>query len=155
MNESLQVNVPRIEDLPYFYSPPVQFVYELTAAVAAGLYTYAGTPGVLTPLRNVMENAVYYIRSVSLIADIDELDFEAAILTAPLFQIYKPSEATVMLFKEPVIMNKFYQQFDFRGVYTTAKVDDQILASFKGILVQTPALIGKASITLKAIISAQ
>lgn len=151
----LQVNVPRIEDLPYFSSPPVQFVYESPATVGAGLYVWTDPPSPLTPLRNVMENAVYFIRSVSLFADIEEFDFQESLLISPIFQIFKPSEATVHLFKEPIIMNTFLQQFDFRAIYMTAKSADQILASFNGTLVQTPSLIGKTTITLKAIISAQ
>jgi hypothetical protein len=151
----LQVNVPRIEDLPYFSSPPVQFVYESPATVAAAMYTWNDAPSPLTPLRNVMENAVYYIRSVSLFADIEEFDFQSALLITPTFQIFKPSEATVHLFKEPIIMNTFLMQYDFRAIYMTAKAADQILAAFNGVLVQTPALIGKTTVTLKAIISAQ
>jgi len=155
MEKTYALHVPRIEDLPYWTSPPVQFVYESTVAVAAGIYTWADAPSPLTPLRNIMENALYFVRSVSLISDISELDFEAALLITPQFQIYKPSEATVHLFKEPILMNKFYQQFDFRTVYLTAKSADQILATFTGVLVQTPALVGKALMTLKAVISAQ
>lgn len=152
---TLQVNVPRIEDLPYFSSPPVQFVYESQISVALGLFTWADVPSPLTPLRNVMENAVYYIRSISLFADIEEFDFQGALVIAPSFQIYKPSEATVHLFKEPIIMNTFLRQFDFRSIYITAKTNDQILCSFTGVLAQTPALVGKANITLKAIMSVQ
>ena len=150
-----QVNVPRIEDLPYFSSPPVQFVYESLVNVALGLFTWADQPSPLTPLRNVMENAVYYIRSVSLFADIDEFDFQEALVISPSFQIYKPSEATVHLFKEPIIMNTFLRQFDFRSIYMTAKTNDQILCSFSGVIAQTPALVGKANVTLKAVLSVQ
>jgi hypothetical protein len=52
-------------------------------------------------------------------------------------------------------MNKYYQQFDYRLVWSRAKGANQLLGAFTGSILQGPALIGKTSITLKAIISAQ
>lgn len=152
--------VPRIEDLPYWSSPPIQFVYESTAALNAGAYTWTDQPSVLTPQRPLVDNAVYFFRSISLVANIAELDFESNILSAPprvpvQFYMYLTSDSQAVLFREPIVMNKYYQQFDYRLVWSRAKGANQLLAAFTGIVAQGPTLIGKASITLKAVVSAQ
>jgi len=147
--------IPRIEDLPYWTSPPIQFVYESTAALAAGVYTWNDAPLPLTPLRPIRENILYYFRTISLAADISEEDFTGAIVVNPQFLTFLQSTAQAPLFREPVQMNKFYVNFDYRLVWMTQSGQDQLFAAFRGTLLQTPALIGKNAITLKAIISAQ
>lgn len=147
--------VGRIEDLPYYTSPPIQFVYESTANLAVGAYTWNDAPSVLTPNRPILENALYYFRNITLAADIEEQDFTANIATEVQFSTFRVSDSRAILFREPINMNKFYQQFDYRLVWQTHRVDDQLLAAFVGSLVQGPGLIGKNSITLKAVISAQ
>jgi len=148
--------IPRIEDLPYWSSPPVQFVYESTAALAAGVYVWTDAPTVLTYIRPLLPNAVYYFRSVSLVADIAELDFEINEVDVPLFQMYLLGDSVgTPLFREPLLMNKYFDQFEYRLPWTPRRDGDQLLASFNGSLQQGINLIGKTSITLKAVISAQ
>ena len=147
--------IPRIEDLPYWSSPPIQFVYESPALLVAGSYYWNDQPSPLLPLRPLIDNGVYYFRSITLVADISELDFESNISTAPKFYTFLSADAKTVLFREPIIMNKYYQQFDYRLVWSRAKGANQLLAAFTGSILQGPALIGKLSITLKAIISAQ
>jgi hypothetical protein len=147
--------IPRIEDLPYWSSPPIQFVYESTANLIAGSYYWNDIPSPMSPVRPLIDNAVYFFRSISLIAEIDEVDFESNITSAPQFYTYTTSDAKTVLFREPIVMNKYYQQFDYRLVWSRAKGDNQLLGGFTGTILQGPTLIGKTSITLKAIISAQ
>lgn len=147
--------VASIEDLPYWTSPPIQFVYESTATLNAGLYQWTDLPSVLTPNRPIQNNALYYFRSITLTADIAEMDFEANILTSPEFFTFLQSDARAVLFREPLIMNKYYQQFDYRLTWISRQSDNQLFAAFSGTLVQGPALVGVNSITLKAVISAQ
>lgn len=147
--------VPRIEDLPYHTSPPIEFVYESTAALSAAVYTWADNPTSLIPDRPLMENSLYFFRSITLAADIEELDFTSNITTAPKFQMYLRGRAKAILFREPVYMVKFLQNFDYRLAWLTQHTKDQLFASFNGVLAQGAGLIGKTSITLKAIISAQ
>lgn len=162
------LSIPRIEDLPYVSSPPVQFVYESTAVLAAGVYAWADNPSPLTPTRPLQKNAIYFIRKVTLAADVSELDFESAIVTTPQFFTFLKSDAESLLFREPIQMVKFFDGFEFRQAFFVkqAVVDplsgfaagtsgDRILAAFRGVLLQTAALLGKADITLKAIMSAQ
>lgn len=147
--------VPRAEDLPYWGSPPVQYVYESTAQLAAGFYTWADVPSSLTPNRPVRPNVLYYFRNISMAADIAELDFTGAIVTVPQFNTHLVSDAVAPLFREPLLMNKFFDQFDYRLWWSSQQDNDRLRGTWAGVLQQTPALIGKDAITLKAIITAQ
>jgi hypothetical protein len=149
------LGVPRIEDLPYATSPPIQFVYESTAHLVLGNYLWADPPSPLLALRPVRPNTLYFIRNVTLSADVEELDFTTNIVTAPQFYGYMQSDSRAVLFREPLIMVKFMQQFDFRYAFRTQQENDQLFAGFTGQLVQGAGLIGKVAITLKAIIAAQ
>lgn len=147
--------VPRAEDLPYWGSPPVQYVYESTAILSAGFYTWADAPSILTPDRPVRPNVLYFFRNISMSADIAELDFTSAIVTTPQFNTHLVSDARAPLFREALLMNKFFDQFDYRLWWASQQDNDQLLGTWTGVLAQTPALVGKQSITLKAIITAQ
>jgi hypothetical protein len=147
--------VPRAEDLPYNTSPPIQFVYESTANLSIGYYTWNDTPSVLSTIRPILNNALYYFRSITLTADIEQLDFTSNISVSPKFYMFKESDNNAVLFREPVTMNTFYQNFDYRFFWQSHRGNDQLRAAFIGSLTQGASLIGKSSITLKAIISAQ
>ncbi len=159
MNDMVKVleksRVPRIEDLPYFTSPPVMFTYQKAASLVGGAYAWADRPSVLTPDRPILDNAVYYFRSVTMVADISELDFEASINVTPQFRTFLASDANTILFREPILMTRYFQNFDYRLVWTASRGDNQLRAGFTGTLLQTAGLLGKTSITLKAVISAQ
>lgn len=147
--------IPRIEDLPYWTSPPIQFVYESEATLNLGTYVWNDPPTVLTPDRPILANALYYFRNISLAADIAELDYQGALITTPQFFTFLQSDARGVLFREPITMNKYFENFEYRMVWSTQSGQDQLFAAFRGTLLQTLPLIGKQSITLKAIISAQ
>jgi hypothetical protein len=147
--------IPRIEDLPYATSPPLQFIYESTADLLLGNYVWADPPSPLASLRPIRTNVIYYFRNITLAADIEEFDFTSNLVTSPSFYSFLNSDSRAVMFREPVTMNKFYQQFDFRYTWRTQQEEDQLLGGFTGQLVQGAGLVGKASITLKAIISAQ
>lgn len=155
--------VPRAEDLPYWGSPPIQYVYESTATLSAGFYTWADTPSAFSPDRPVRPNVLYFFRNISMSADIEELDFTSAIVTTPSFNAHLQSDAKAPLFRESVLMNKFYNQFDYRlwwssqqgGDNSTRQSGDSLFGTWAGVLAQIPALVGKESITLKATITAQ
>lgn len=147
--------IPRIEDMPYYHSPAIQFVYESEALLSAGVYTWQDTPSVMTPQRPIIDNAVYYFRSLTMSADISELDFTAAIVTTPEFFTFLRGDAQVPHFREPIQMVKFFQNFTYRFLWRTQQANDIIYGAFRGTLLQTASLVGKDSITLKAVISCQ
>lgn len=149
------LNIPRLEDLPYATSPPIQFVYQSTASLNVGSYTWADDPSPLVPNRPVRANALYYFRSITLSADTAELDFTANIVTTPQFYTFLQSDARAVLFREPILMVKFFDQFDYRLTWKSQSTTDQLFAAFRGVLVQGGGLVGKATIQLTAVISAQ
>lgn len=154
-NPVLQLNVARAEDLPYWTSAPIQFTFESTASLSLGSYVWNDLPSVLTPDRPLLQTGLYYFRSLTLSADISELDFTANITVTPQFYAFLRSDSRAVKFREPVNMVKFFDQFDYRLFWDTPQVHDQLLCAFRGAMIQGPALIGKASITLTAVISAQ
>lgn len=150
--------VARIEDLPYYSSPPIEFTYTTSTPsgdFVAGKYTWADAPKALTPNRPLMVNAVYYFRSITLAADIEEVDFTSNIVTIPTFQMYLKSNNKAILFREPIYMVKFLQNFDYRFAWSTQQVNDVLYASFNGVLAQGPGTVGYTNIKLTAVISAQ
>lgn len=147
--------VPRIEDLPYHNSPPIEFVYKSSAAFIAGIYTWSDGPSILTPTRPLMENTLYYFRSITFSADIEELDFTSCIVTIPQFQMYLKGTQKAILFREPVYMVKYFQNFDYRFAWFTQRKEEQLYASWNGVLNQNANTVGKNPITLTAVISAQ
>lgn len=153
MDESRMV--PRLEDLPYSSSPPIQFVYQSTANLALGAYTWADAATVMVPNRPIRDNVLYYFRHITFSADIAEVDFTGNIVITPVFQSYRQSAGRVMIFREPVRMVSFLQSFDYRLTWLTPAGQDHVLGSFNGQINQGPGLIGKNRITLTAVIAAQ
>lgn len=157
MGNFKSLRIARLEDLPYWSSPPIQFTYESTADLALGVYTWTDTPSALIPNRPMIDNALYYFRHITLTADITELDFTANLLSTDRirFQTFLESDSRAPLFREEILMNKFYEAFTYRLTFQSGQGSDTLLAGFRGTLVQGAGLIGKNSVTLKAVISAQ
>jgi hypothetical protein len=172
-----KARVPRIEDLPYWTSPPVMFVYQSRTPLVGGMFTWADAPSTLTPDRPILDNAVYYFRSITMVADVSELDYEgslpqylpASFIVPPEFRMFLASDANTVLFREPIVMTKYFQNFDYRFIWTASRGqnsstvatasspsgDNHLLAGFNGVLLQSAGLLGKTYVTLKAVISAQ
>lgn len=149
------LNVPRMEDLPYISSPPVQFVYQSTVLLNLGQYIWLDNPSPLTVQRPILNNALYYFRSITLTADTEELDFTANIIDTPAFNMFRVSDASTPLFREGVLMPCFLQQMEYRLNWMSKRGNDALLGTFRGSLIQGPGLLGKAAVTLKAIVTAQ
>lgn len=149
------VHIARAEDLPYFDSPPIQYTYQSTAALQFGLYEWEDDPSPFNPDRPVMENALYFFRSFSFMADVDEGDYTSAVINIPEFRLFLRGDANAPLLREPLLMTRFFSQFDYRFWFRRGKVNEVLNAGFSGLLQQTPALVGKTNITLTAVISAQ
>ena len=153
--------IPRLEDLPYYTSPPIEFTYKSSAPFLAGKYTWAddpfdpATPCILTPSRPLLPNTLYYFRSITMAADIEELSYTANVDTTPVFQTYLKSAGKGPLFREPIVMVKYLQNFDYRLLWMTHHSTDQLYASFNGTMVQDATLVGVSPINLIAVISAQ
>jgi hypothetical protein len=151
------LNVPRIEDLPYFTSAPIQFNYTETANIAGGTYPFAGTQQPMTTVRPLINGALYYIKNISLSANVDEGAYMsgAAINAgfAPKFQIYLQSDAGSQFLREPILVNRYFYQFEFKKFFLNQQ-SNAMLASITGAVIQVPALVGLAALSIVATINA-
>jgi hypothetical protein len=147
--------IPRIEDLPYNSSKPIEFIYQSQVSLYGGQYKWADQPSPLAALRPLQVNTLYYFRTLTLSADIGEEDFTSCTTVMPNFQMFLTSQANSILFREPIYMGNFLQNFDYRFTFLTPQENDQLTGAFNGTLTQNANLIGVLYITLTAVISAQ
>lgn len=169
MNAFKPLRTARENELPYSSSPPIQFVYRSTTPLNAGKYIWNDAPSSLYfPIsgtagrRKILNTTLYYLRDITLTADIDEQDYVSAVSAnsaspdcIPYLTLHLDSRGSSSLLREPFLMSKFLQNFGYRQFFTVTQTPDELKGSFRGTLTQTPALIGKASITLSAIMSVQ
>lgn len=150
-------------DIPYKESPPIQFTYESTGSLTLGEYRWQDSPTLMIPNRALTDNSLIFIRSVTLSADITESDYVQnvpTLLDMPALFLYLQSEAGAVKWREPVIMSKFFNEFTHKFWFRPKQNRDRLQAAFRSIngratLAQGSSLVGKASVTLKAVISAQ
>lgn len=147
--------VPRAADIPYWGSPPVQFVYSSTETIVLGKYTFNDDPTAFAVARPILANGLYFFRNISLTADVSELDYTTNLETPLKFYFFLKSDSKTSLYREPIQMDKFYNQFDFPFFWRRHTKDDILYGAVRGVIDQGVNLVGKTSVTVKAIISAQ
>lgn len=156
--------VARIDDLPYVSSKAAQFVYQSTCEVGHDSNGNVDTPGnfvwndraaSMTPARPLGENSLYFIRNLTMTADVNQNHFPQSIVTPPRFYLYKESNLAAPILREPVIMPCFLENFDYRYAFFTSDPADQLLGAWTGQLEMVSDLTGKDFITLTMVISAQ
>ena len=147
--------VARRGDIPYIQSPPVQFSYSATAALSLGAYTWSAAMAAFNPQVNILVTGLYYFRSITMSADISEFDYLSNVTTPLVFKAYLKGDAKTPLYRQGFVMEKFFDQFDFPFFWRRHTIDDVIYGTLRGAIAQGPNLLGKTSITVKVIISAQ
>ena len=147
--------VARREDIPYIQSPPVQFIYSSTAALSLGSFTWKDPLTAFNPEREILTNALYYFRSITMTADISEFDYTSNVTTPLEFKAYLKGDAKTPLYRQGFRMEKFFDQFDYPFFWRRHTQNDILYGTLQGAVVQGASLIGKTSITVKVIISAQ
>jgi hypothetical protein len=146
--------IPSETDIPYVTSPPIQFVFEQSTSLSAGIYTWTPTPADFVPVRPILNNALYFFRTITLSADTTDFDFTTNIVITPQFHVFTFANAGAVLYREAVQMTSFYNQFYFPLWWMSKEQEDRLQGAFSGTLTQGPGLIGKNTITLKGVISA-
>ena len=136
-------------------SPPILFQYRQTAELLAGEYEFTVQRLPLTPDKNVNPSATYYFRTITSFADITEEDYSSAIVEVPEFQLYLQSGAGGPFMRDSVQMGKFLDNLPYEFAIDPERDPNKFLGSVKGVLRQTPSLLGKNDITITIIVAAQ
>lgn len=159
----------RLIDIPYYTSPPLLFTFRQSATVAAGSYTFlqtALTP--FTPSRPIQPNVLYMFETMTFAFDIDENDYFGAIATLPQFSMYLQSDASAPNLREPVVLSKYFSKLPYKLAIIGSEllgqssdtalqgfINNRLLGNITGVLTQTPALLGKATVTAIMIFTVQ
>lgn len=164
----------RLNDIPYRTSPPLLFVYTESAALVAGSYNWPlGGKATFTPSRPITANSLYLFKTLDFACDVDQADFQSAITTALSFSMYLQSDGGSPALREPVPLVKYYNTLPYilnilgsellgeayqnsSGVSPAQNFSfNRLMGDINGALLQTPALIGKGSITATIVLTAQ
>lgn len=154
------MNGGRLIDIPFSKSPPVLFTYRVTAGLALGVYDFGGVTSpvrrtLFTPSRPINSNTLYLFDSMSFAMDIDQNDYQSAILTMPQFSVWNQADAGANALREPVSLDKYFENYRYRltlmGGQNAGQSDatrfNKLFGSVTGVIQQTAALVGKASLT--------
>lgn len=166
----------RLDDIPYRTSPPVLFVYQQSAPLSGGVYTFpTGIKAPFTPSRPINANSLYIFRTLDFACDIDQADFQSAIINfstdAFYFSMYLQSDGGSPALREPVPLVKYFNIIPYvlnilgsqllgEAYQNSSGVTpnqgfffNRLLGGISGILTQTPTLIGKDTITATIVFS--
>lgn len=158
----------RLSDIPYLSSPPLLFTYSQAAAIISGAYTFTNVKGAFTPSRPIQPNILYMFDTMDFAMDIDQGDYFGAISTLPQFSMYLQSDASSPSLREPMQLTKYFTTLPYKLAIMGSEllgVSDQptlqgfqnnrLLGGISGVLTQTPALLGKVSITAILVFAVQ
>lgn len=164
----------RLNDIPYRTSPPLLFVYTETANLIAGVYLWPlGGKAAFTPSRPINANSLYIFRTMDFACDVDQADFQSSVSSALSFSMYLQSDAGGPALREPVPLVKYFNTLPYvlnilgtellGEAYQNASgvspaqgfTFNRLMGDINGTITQTPALIGKASITATIVFTAQ
>jgi hypothetical protein len=164
----------RLNDIPYRTSPPLLFVYSEKVTLAAGAYDWPlGQKAVFTPSRPINANSLYIFNTLDFACDIDEGDYQSALLSPMSFSMYLQSDGGSPALREPVPLVKYFNNLRYilnilgsellgeayqnsSGVTPSQGFSfNRLMGDVNGTLTQTPALIGKASVTATIVFTVQ
>lgn len=164
----------RLGDIPYRTSPPLLFVYQETASLAAGAYNWpVGVKAAFTPSRPINANSLYLFHTMDFACDVDQADYQSAISSAMNFSMYLQSDAGAPSLREPIPLVKYFNVLPYAlNILGTELLGEayqnssgvspaqgftfnRLLGDISGTLTQTPTLLGKTSITATVVFSVQ
>lgn len=159
----------RLIDIPYLTSPPLLFTFRQSAAVVAGSYTFPQTTTIaFNPSRPIQPNILYMFDTVTFAFDIDENDYFGAISVQPQFSMYLQSDSNAPTLREPLQLAKYFPALPYRLAVMGSELlgasdntalqgfqSNRLLGNVTGTLLQTPALLGKVSVTAILIFTVQ
>ena len=138
--------------LPYSQSRPLILAGRLTAPLVAGVYTWDGSPFDAVPAVTLRAEYLYILASVSVAADLDGSDYSAAIDTSyaaspiPTVRILQRFGQSVL--PDAVPVPTYFSDLGILYPFAPRVQGNGVQFSALGQLVQTPALVGKPSVSL-------
>lgn len=128
-----------------FYQPLVRFTATFNAPLAGGYdWNIAGNTSV--PFQLIRKNQLYLIERYSFSATIPEGDFLGAVLTVPTLSVRIPRETDRQIYPTPIPLVNYIDGLETL-IYAYSNEDQQLQATFRGQLSQTPPLVGIPTIT--------
>lgn len=146
--------VARMEDLPYYSSPPIQFIHTQQGALALGVYPFVIAKAAMQNTIQLSDNSLIYIRNISFYADVPELDYQMALQLAagtvniPRLSIYFSGNASVPLLRNPVFLGNYFREQDYRMLVRPKVTPNTIQAAIQGTLQQHGGLAGIGQVNL-------
>jgi len=146
--------ITRIEDLPYYFSPPLQFVFTQSATLTAGTYPFTAARAVITNEKDIQDNTIFFIKALSFSADIPVTDYQQALKLAagtvdiPRFSAFLEGDGNSPLFKDPIDLHDYFNDQEFKQVVHPKQFPNRFTGFFRGTLQQTAALAGITEVNL-------
>jgi len=138
--------------LPYSQSRPLIIAGRLTAPLFDGAYTWAGDLTPSGPDVSLRASFLYVLTSLSFAADLEAADYSAAIdptyteSPIPSFRILQRGGSSILPDAIPAPM--FFSDLGICFPFAPKTDANRIQFSALGRILQTPALVGKESVTL-------
>lgn len=146
--------IPRIEDLPYWMSPPIQFTFTQSADLTGGTYPFTAARAEVANNKNLNDNTLLFVRDITFQADIPVLDYQEAIKLAagttdiPTFQMFFQSDAQSPVLADAIQLGSYFENQVYKLLLAPKQEPNTLSAFFRGTLQQTAALAGIGEINL-------
>ena len=146
--------VARIEDLPYYYSPPMQITFKQSASLLGGKYVFNSAPEIVGNNKNINDLTMIYIKSLSFSADIDLLSYQKALkligggVDVPRFSLFAESNSNAPLLTDPIQLAEYFSDQEYKKLLLLNQVPNRLTGFFRGSLQQHGDLAGVSDVTL-------
>jgi len=147
--------VGRIEDLPYYTSPPIQFTFTQQAVLNAATYPFTlAAKAAMNNNTQLTDNSLIYIRDISFHADIAILDYQEALkllagtVDIPELSIYMGGNSGVPILRNPIVLADYFREQSYRLLIMPKYTPNNLLAAVEGTLQQHAGLAGVNQINI-------
>jgi hypothetical protein len=140
----------QLDELPYKHSPKLEWVGQTSVAPAVGSFTFTGTLAIdFTPLIPLKPRALYFLDDMDFNMNTSAIDFDGAVTTNPKL-VFQESSGGVPVLRYPLELPSFLDKAPIRQYFYPQAEPNFLQFRFSGVVAQTMALAGLA--TLKATI---
>ncbi len=150
----LDNHIPRIGDLPYWSSPPMQFTFTESAALSLGTYPFTAARTIMTNQKNLNNSTLIYFYDMTFSADIPLLDYQHALQLAagttdiPQFSMFFANNRNAPALQDPIVCQDYFNGQDYQLLVEPKQTPNTLTAFFRGTLLQTAALATVGNINL-------